>query len=268
MKQSVFNQFRAIIHQTSGIALSEKKETLLSSRIAKRMRALGLIEADAYLDLVQRDATGTELEFLLDAISTNTTHFFREPAHFKFLAEQIFKARREQNSEQVRVWSAASSSGEEPYSIAMVAKETLDLPRTEFRLLATDISVDVLKKALRGQYREHQFRECPPMLRTRYFVKSQERNGPIWTIAEEIKNMVLFKKLNLRSPTWPLKGEFEVIFCRNVMIYFDQEFRQTLVDRFSDYLTNSGYLFVSHSESLSGIKHGLKKVASSVYQKV
>ena len=264
MDKGVFDQFRSLVYRETGISLGEGKDSLLSSRVLKRLRALNLRDEAEYLKIIESDASGEELKRLVDVISTHTTHFYRESAHFDFLKNEIFSRWQKERPREARVWSAACSSGEEPYSIAMLARRDLDLKQIDFKLLATDVSMEILKKALSGRYGAGQLRELPADLRQSFIRESADGS---MQVVPEICRMVLFKQLNLIKFPWPLKGPFDVIFCRNLMIYFDARTRGQLTQNFSRLLRGGGYLFVSHSESLAGVGCGLKKVGSSVYQK-
>lgn len=266
MEQQVFDSFRKLIYRESGIHLSERKRTLLSSRIGKRLRRLGIDCEKRYLEIIQTDASGEELRELLEAISTNTTHFYREPKHFEFLTQEIFP-RYASGTSALRIWSAASSSGEEPYSIAIAAKEQPQLERTKVRILGTDICTQVLRRAVAGSYPEQQLRELPQDLKLRYFTKVNDEDDIRWKIDPAIQAMVLYRQHNLIKFPWPQGMLFDVIFCRNLMIYFDDRLSEQLVNAFYDRVAEGGYFFVSHSETLSRIKHPFKRISSSIFQK-
>jgi chemotaxis protein methyltransferase CheR len=248
-----------IAYEIAGIQLREGKEGLVRSRLAKRLRALGLASYDDYLARVAADAG--ELSQMVDALTTNKTNFFREPAHFDFLRDRLLPAL---GPRPVRVWSAGCSTGEEPYTLAMVLRDALpEAALRETRVLATDISPRVLAHARAGRYAEAVAEEVPAELRRRHFTRAP---GGAWDAGPGLRALIAFARLNLMG-AWPMRGPFDAIFCRNVMIYFDKPTQQTLVARFLELLAPGGYLFVGHSESLSGIAHGYTYVQPAVYRR-
>ncbi|MCC6220335.1 MAG: protein-glutamate O-methyltransferase CheR [Deltaproteobacteria bacterium] len=267
MKESVFNNFKDLIAKESGIALTSEKKALLTTRIGKRLRKLGLNDAEEYLNIIQTDRSGAELERLIDAISTNVTHFFREISHFHFL-ENLLSEWRMQGKRKARVWCAASSTGEEPYSIAMTAAEVLDLNSFNFKLLASDICIDVLQKASLGVYETSRLKDVPQQMKSAYFsVHSNSHGEKLYKVKPHIRNLVTFKRINLSSFPLPLSGPIDVIFCRNVMIYFKLDLRAKLINEYYRLLTPGGYLVVGHSENLLGIQHEFISLKNTVYQK-
>lgn len=266
MKKRVFNELRSIVYDNCGISLSESKVALVTARVNKRMRKLNLAEAEDYLSFLKSDRTGAELIQFLDVISTNTTYFFRESEHFQFLAEEL-KNWSAKGQRRFRLWSAASSSGEEPYSIAMVINETLKGPGYNVKLLATDISTDILAKAKAGSYDKERVAKIPRYLLTRYFQKVENEGRAEYVARAELKNLIAFRRLNLSSPPFPMKGPLDIVFCRNVMIYFDKIVRGRLVNDIHRLLKPGGFLIVGHSESLAGLDTPFKTVRPSIYVK-
>lgn len=266
MERKIFNQLREIIYQASGIALSEKKESLVAARIGKRMRALGIELPKDYLEIVKADKTGGEIIEMLDAISTNVTSFFREPNHFLFV-DAAFKKWLDQGQKSFRFWSAASSTGEEPYTLAMVLKEVLTKQKADVKILGTDISTRVLQVCRKGLYREEKMASVPPSMRDRYADRKLIDGVPCYAIKPELKQMVSFGRLNLSKPPFPMNGPFDVVLCRNVMIYFDDEVRKRLLGEIYRLLKPGGYLLVGHAESLTGMLSDFKTVKPSVYVK-
>ena len=265
MDKETFNKFRHIVYEKSGITLREGKEALVTARVGKRMRALGLDDHKKYLEHVLKDETGNEIVHLLDVISTNVTHFFREPEHFDFLAQQIKTAASRQN--KIRIWCAASSSGEEPYSIAMTFFESSNGFRGDFKILATDISTKVLKHAIEGIYAHSKIDKIPPILLDRYFERVAAGEHYKYKVKKSLSNAVKFARLNLSKPPFPMSGPFDLVFCRNVMIYFDNEVRKKLLNEVYRLLKPGGYLIVGHAESLTGMLCNLKSVKPSIYIK-
>jgi chemotaxis protein methyltransferase CheR len=266
LDRAVFDRFRQIVYSASGISLNEKKEALVSARVAKRMRALGISDHGAYLAHVEDDTSGEEIVLLLDAISTNLTHFFRENHHFEILRTQM-EQWIAQGQRRFRFWSAGCSTGEEPYSIAMTVSESTTGGGFDTRILATDLSTRVLHKCLEGVYEEKRVKDVPPMLRQKYFEKSGTGQNATFRVKEILRKTILFKRLNLSVVPYPMQGPMDAIFCRNVMIYFDNEVRRILLQEFFRLLKPGGYLFVGHAESLTGILSGFRSVMPSVYIK-
>lgn len=266
MDRSVFNQLRDIIYQTSGISLSDKKEPLVSARIGKRMTALGINNPKAYLTLIKSDKTGEEIIQMLDAISTNVTSFFRETSHFKFI-ETVLKKWLDMGYHKFRFWSAASSTGEEPYTLAMVVKEAVANRNVDLRILGTDICTRVLEECKNGIYRADKMEAVPPLLRDKYAEKKTKDGVSYHQMKPEIKKMLSFGRLNLSKPPFPMNGPFDIVLCRNVMIYFDNEVRQRLLNEIFRLLKPGGFLVVGHAESLTGIISEFKAVKPSIYTK-
>ena len=264
-----FETIRALVRRVAGISLGDGKRDLVRSRLNKRLRVLGLESYDQYLELVEGERETGELTHLLDAISTNVTHFFREPAHFEFLAELLAaraeRVRAGRADKRLRIWSAGCSSGEEPYTIAMTACEALgDLQGWDVRILATDISTNVLEKAKRGVYPPEAVARMSRPLVSKYFERPAA--GGV-AVKPALRRLVHFGRLNLMGP-WPMKGPFDAIFCRNVMIYFEKSTQAELVGRYGGLLAPDGVLFIGHSENLTGFAHGFRSVRPTVYRRV
>ncbi|MCB0311255.1 MAG: protein-glutamate O-methyltransferase CheR [Bdellovibrionales bacterium] len=267
MEQKVFERLRQVIYKESGISLSSEKKQLLQNRIQKRIRALKFQNERQYLDLIElHDVDGSELVHLIDAISTNLTFFFRERPHFD-LFEKLLKQWDQEKRGEIKCWCAAASSGEEPYSIAITAAECLHPNRASLKLLASDICTTVLNKALHGVYEPQQLKDVPNEIKQKYFDRIQIENQTNFRVKSQLSKSILFKKLNLSRFPYPLKGPFDLIFCRNVMIYFDNGLRTQLVENFTKLLKPGGYLFVGHAESLSNIEHQLESVQTAVYRR-
>ena len=267
MDAQQFQRFCDIAYSTAGIKLRDGKEALVSARVANRLRALGLSTAGEYLALLEADSTGSELVSFLDAISTNFTSFYREPTHFKRLTE-FLAYHVEQGKKRLRVWCAASSSGEEPYTLAMTIDQALVGTSVDWKILATDISTKILATAQAGIYDESTLKDVPRGLLGQYFTVSDERgsSGRRWQVNDSLRRKVVFKRLNLARPPYPMPGPIDVVFCRNVMIYFDESVRQGLVREIDRLLTDDGLVCIGHSESLSGLQTRLTIVEPSVYQ--
>ena len=266
MDKRTFDRFRKIVLDLSGISLSDQKEALVSARVGKRMRSLEIATHEAYIDYITKDSTGQELVHLIDAISTNVTSFFRENDHFTFLADILSKWYAE-GQRRFRIWSAASSTGEEPYSLAITLLENLDPRSVDMRILATDISTRVLELCRLGRYGKERMKTVPAALRSQYFDRISDNGQTLYSAKKALRNLVLFRRLNLSTPPFPMKGPLDVVFCRNVMIYFDTDVRTKLLNDVHRLLKPGGYLMVGHAESLTGIACKLKTVKPSIYRK-
>jgi len=265
LTEAQFNAISSLVKNLAGINLTDAKKELVRARLAKRLRKLGLATFDDYVEYLQGDTTGAELVAMLDVLSTNTTYFFREAKHLEWLRQDILPRLTAQR--RVRIWSAGCSSGEEPYSIAIVLLEAIpDLADWDAAILATDLSTEVLARARRAIYPASRLREVPPMLLGRHFTLIATKPERTYRVNDPVRRLVHFARLNLMG-RWPMKGPFDVIFCRNVMIYFDRPTRQELIARFHSILAPGGTLFIGHSESLTGISHSFRYVLPTVYRK-
>ncbi len=269
MNATVFRALRDLAYQQAGIHLGDEKVPLVSARVGKRLTALGLPDERAYLDFLKADRTGAEMVQFLDVISTNFTSFFREPRHFEQLQRAIARWAG-QGQQRFRLWCAAASSGEEPYTLAMVLDETLSASRADWRVLCTDISTKVLAMAQAGQYHGKQLAPVRKELVSRHFSRLpgvDKAGDTVYQASDALKAHLTFKRLNLAQPPFPMKGPLDVIFCRNVMIYFDTPVRQALVSAMEGLLRPGGYLMVGHAESLNGLRTGLEVIEPSTYRK-
>ncbi|MHB1673432.1 MAG: CheR family methyltransferase [Acidobacteriaceae bacterium] len=260
-----FATVAALAREQFGLELGAGKEQLASVRLEKLMRKLGFTTFRDYYRHVQGDRTGEALVELIDVLTTNHTSFFREPAHFDFLVQRVFAEYEE--SGPMCIWSAASSTGEEPYTIALTAREHLGAQSLRLpRILATDISTRVLETARKGMYRADRFQDgVAPWLR-KHLMRGEGRWEGWYRMRPEILSMVEFRRVNLIEPL-PEMGRFTVIFCRNVMIYFSRATQEQVVGRLVECLEPGGYLFVGHSESLTGMQHGLQQIQPAIYRK-
>jgi len=270
MTEDEFRRISALVKRLCGINLRTGKQELVKARLGKRLRELGLSDFEQYLDHVERDETGDELTVMLDSLSTNVTSFFREPPHFAYLRERILPrltAERMSLGRRLRVWSAGCSSGEEVYSVAICVHEGIpDLERWDAKILATDLSTQMLARVREGVYDEHGLRDVAPALQTKYFRFVDTEAGPRYRVANCIRRLVHVARLNLTG-LWPMHGPFDLIVCRNVMIYFDRPTQAELVSRFDTLLRPGGTLFVGHAESLAGVPHNLRYIQPAVYEK-
>lgn len=262
MKAQTFKRFCNIAYDRAGIRISPTKVSLVEARVAKRLRHLRIDTADEYLRFLEADATGEELVAFIDVMSTNFTHFYREPAHFELLRERVSKWVHQDGVRKLRFWCAASSTGEEPYTMAMTILDALDGCSCDVRILATDISTRVLKIAAAGCYERRQIMALPSHYRTQYFVDGEQDDEVI--VTPEVRRYVVFKRLNLAKPPFPMRGPLAAVFLRNVLIYFDQPVRQRLVDAIGSLLASDGMLLIGQSENISGVKTELVPERPSV----
>lgn len=267
MDTETFDEFRRVVYAKSGISLGPTKEALVSARVSKRLRALQLPDAETYLAFLKQRGNEDEYIHLIDAISTNVTSFFREASHFDFMTQALSKWLA-QGQRKFTIWCAAASTGEEPYSIAMTAFEAFDGQNAQLRILATDISTNVLKQCKIGVYKADKVESVPPMLRHRYFEKIKGGGAAgHYGVTDALKAPITFNRLNLSVTPFPMKGPMDIIFIRNVMIYFDNDTRRKLLDEAHRLLKPNGYLIVGHSEGLTGMVSNFTLVKSSVYRK-
>jgi len=260
-----------LVYQHSRIHLGPDKQPMLANRLRKRLRVLGLISYDDYCAVLRSGQGPDEIEQLVDLISTNHTRFFREPEHFTFLTNRILPElapRLAAAGSPLRVWSAAASSGEEPYSLAIVLAEFFHEPASvDWQVEASDISHRMLEEAERGIYPLDARHALPPELLRRYFQRGVGDHAGYCRVKAELRKRVRFQRINLFQAEYPVPKDQHVIFCRNVMIYFDPASRATLVHKFTRQLAPGGFLVIGHSESLMGIRHDLKPVRQSVFRK-
>ncbi len=271
LTEKEFRQISDLVHDRCGINLHDGKKELVRARLAKRLREGGFRTFSDYLKHVSEDTTGREFSILVDSLSTNLTKFFREDQHFDYLREtllpRVLAAKQNRHELRLRAWSAGCSSGEEPYSIAIVLLEALrDRSRWDVKLLATDVSTRILQQAQNGLYDTQRIAPIPVPLRSKYLVRMRERGADVYGVADNLRRIIIFRHLNLMED-WPIKGPLDFIFCRNVMIYFDKPTQGRLINRFYDLLAPGGVLFTGHSESLTGIKHNFQYVQPTIYTK-
>ncbi len=260
LSQQDFIGFRRMIFDAAGIHLSDAKKSLVSGRLAKRLGQRGVLSYGDYLNLVHKDAK--ERQVAVDLLTTNETYFFREPQHFDFLAQHIAPGLKGRSS--IRVWCAASSTGEEPYSIAMTLAEALGHRR--FEILASDISTRVLDTARKGLYPLEDAENIPRGMRARHCLKGIGNQAGWFLIDKPLRDRVRFEQINLNARL-PDLGEFDIIFLRNVMIYFNNDTKEALLKRLLPHLHDDGHLFISHSESLHGVTDAMQMIKPSVYCK-
>jgi len=263
LKDNEFQQFQSWLHNTAGISLSPAKKALVAGRLSKRLKHYNLSSYGDYFRLITQKSEATELQVALDLLTTNETHFFREPKHFDYLRQQVLP--KVQPGKTFRVWCAASSSGEEPYSIAMTLSD--GLPSTPWEIIASDISLRVLEKAHSGHYSIARANTIPKPFLAKYCLKGTGAQEGTFLIETKLRSRVQFMQINLNAAL-PKIGEFDMIFLRNVMIYFDIDTKCQVVARMLPLLKPNGLFIVSHSESLNGVTDNLKLISPSIYRKI
>lgn len=267
-----FAKLSSVVNSELGIKMPPAKRTLLESRLQKRLRALGLASYAEYCDLLfKKGGMQTELVHMLDLVTTNKTDFFREAGHFEFLVSTVVPSLMASGGPKVSIWSAGCSTGEEPYTMAMVLGEFARSGRAagfDFAITATDISTRVLEAASRGVYSEDRIAPVPLELRRRYFLRSKDPSKSLVRVSPELRRKIVFSRVNLMDESYEVDGNLDAIFCRNVIIYFDKPTQERLFTKFCEYLRPGGFLFIGHSETLSGFDLPIRKVDSSVYQRL
>jgi len=241
-----FQNIRNLAHAQAGIFLSPKKRDMVYSRIARRLRALGLMDFQQYLEHLEDNED--EAQDFINALTTNLTSFFREAHHFDLLAEQLLSL-ADKHRTPIKIWSSACSTGEEAYSLAMTAVETFGSWTPPVRILATDVDTNVLAQAKRGVYASDRISKLSSERVKNFFVKGKGSHLGMVKVRSQLKDLIHFNSLNLLAPNWPVKGPFDAIFCRNVMIYFDKPTQYKVLERFRPLLLNEGLLYAGHSES-------------------
>lgn len=261
---------RDLIYKETRINLGDSKRELVSARLGKRLRANNLGSYTEYCQLLQSNPNSGELYHLIDAISTNHTFFFREINHFNFLNSNIlpeFASGRFGSSKELKIWSCACSTGEEPYSLAVSLEEFFgNKPGSDWKIQCSDISNRVLDFASKGIYDRERLKNVKPEWMKRYFQKGEKQMEGYYRVRPEISRKLNFQRLNLFAPKYPWYEKFHVIFCRNVMIYFDRDTQQELVGRLAQHLVPGGYLLIGHAESLAGIRHPYQSIKPAIYK--
>lgn len=264
MTEADFQSIVRIAHSQTGIVLSDHKKEMVYSRLARRIRRNQLKSFAQYLEYIRRDPAETN-EFI-NALTTNLTSFFRENHHFEHMLSTSLPDlhRRNQSTKRLRVWSCAASTGEEPYSIAMMLREHGFDHSWDVKLLATDLDSQVLATAKAGRYSEDRVRGMPTKWRDKYL--TQQADGE-WSVNSDIARMISFKRLNLLEK-WPMKGQFDMVFCRNVIIYFDKDTQRVLFDRLANQMASDSWLYIGHSETLHRVTQRYQGLGQTIYRKV
>jgi len=259
--QSEFERIRTLLYQHSGIKLNDSKKDMVYSRLGRRLRATGMKSFQEYLELVEQDE-GNEWEAFINSLTTNLTAFFREPHHFPLLKEHVLSLRKK----PLRLWCSAASTGEEPYTMAMTMIDAFGSYKPPIEIIATDIDTNVLTKARAGIYSLERVEKLPPETLKRFFLKGTGKNNGFVQVRKELRDLISFRTLNLLDEQWPINGTFDVIFCRNVMIYFDKDTQYKILKRFAPMLESHGLLFAGHSESLHHAADFFKLRGNTIYE--
>ena len=256
-----FERVRKLIYQHAGISLSPVKQDMVYSRLARRLRATGKLSFAEYLDALEKNG-GDEWERFVNSLTTNLTSFFREPHHFPIFAEHL---RKLGTSRPIRVWCSAASTGEEPYSIAITVAETFGANTSHVSIFASDLDTNVLATAAKGVYPVERVEKLSPERLRRFFLKGTGAQEGYVAVRPELKQLIQFQRINLLESNWPVKGPIDVIFCRNVMIYFDKPTQYKILSRFAPMMQPEGVMFAGHSESFLHAADLFKSLGKTVY---
>ena len=267
-KDSDFRKLIAIVHDRTGISIAEHKKDMMYGRIARRLRALDLKKFDDYIAFLESDSGEKEINDFVNAVTTNLTKFFREQHHFDHLRDVAIKnVITNKRDKRLRIWSAGCSSGMECYSIAMTVAETIpDMERWDIRILATDIDSNMLTKGEEGIYKEKEIEDIPAAYQKKYLPCYGEKLSGQHQIVSKLRNICFFKYLNFVDP-WPVNGPFDIIFCRNVVIYFNRETQMQVFSNFERVLAHDGWLYIGHSENLSNVTDKFALIGKTIYRK-
>lgn len=267
-----FKRLSTFIFKEYGIKMPEVKKTMLQSRLHKRLRELNMTNYKDYVDFVfSKEGQGNEVIHMIDVVSTNKTDFFREPVHFDFLHSHVLPEllNRERPNRLIKIWSAGCSSGEEPYTLAMsISEYMLEHPGFDYSIFATDISSRILKSAVDAIYKENRVEMLPIQLKKRYLLKSKDRINPTVRIVPDLRRRVSFQRLNFMDNTYNVPENFDIIFCRNVLIYFDRETQEKVINKLCTKLKPDGFFFLGHSESITNFDVPLKQLKPTIFRKI
>ena len=258
-----FRRIRSLIYKRAGITLADSKEEMVYSRIARRLRATGYRDFGTYLDQLEGGAMEEEWEAFTNALTTNLTSFFREAQHFPILAEH---AKKKRGNGTFTVWCSASSTGEEPYSIAITLCEAFNSMRPPVQIIATDIDTNVLKTAANGIYSNDKVEKMSHDRLRKFFLNGKGKHEGMVRARQELRDLITYRQLNLLGSSWPIEGPFDVIFCRNVMIYFDKPTQGKILSRFAPLMKPDGLLFAGHSENFTYVTNAFKLTGKTVYK--
>jgi chemotaxis protein methyltransferase CheR len=260
-----FEKLKGLVFEHTGITLGDEKKQLTYSRYSKRLRALGITDFNDYIDIIS-SGDESELPFFISAITTNFTSFFRENHHFEFLVNEVSRLIKIKKS--VRIWSAGCSSGEEPYSMAMSLLHGVQgIETADVKILATDLDTAILATASRGIYSDERFDNANDSIVNPWIKRGKGENSGFVMIHPKVREMITYRQLNLLGQ-WPIKTSFDIIFCRNVVIYFSKDVQRALFDRFSKNQSKGGKLMIGHSENLAGVCDSYRLIGRTIYEKI
>jgi len=264
-----FQRLATFIQDYSGIKMPANKRTMLEGRLRRRMRATRIADVNAYCHyLFEEDGMDAEVIHLINAVTTNKTEFFREPAHFDFLVAKGLPALAAKGKREIKIWSSACSTGAEPYTLAMVMDEFCEAQRgLDYSILCTDICTEVLDQAIAGRFSEQMIEPVSTARRQRYVMRSRDASRSEVRIKPHLRSKLSFGRLNLMDDAYPIETGLDIIFCRNILIYFDKPTQAKVLSRLCDHLAPGGYLFLGHSESIVGIDLPVVQIANTVFQR-
>jgi chemotaxis protein methyltransferase CheR len=264
-----FLRLSNFIQSNYGIKMPPAKKSILQGRLHKRLRKLQITDFKTYVDYVFSEKGKDEIIHMMDVVSTNKTDFYREPVHFEILKEVILPDIYNKNIKKINVWSAGCSSGEEPYTIAIVLNDfKLKKQGFDYQIIATDISTQMLKTGADAIYPKERIEMIPLDIKKRYFLKSKDRTKPKVRIVKELRNKVKFQRLNFMDNIYKINESFDIIFCRNALIYFERQNQEAVINKLSNKLNTGGYFFLGHSESITNMNVPLKALQPTIYVKI
>lgn len=272
LTEEEFDKLSRFIYKESGIKMPPVKKVMLQSRLQKRLRELNMTNFKDYINYVfNKDGLNGEIIHMLDVVSTNKTDFFREPIHFDFLSNAVLPEfyNTRSGSRTIKVWSAGCSSGEEPYTLAIVLSNFAESnPGFDYSIIGTDISTQILQKAVNAVYKEERVANIPIDTKRKYFLRSKDRVEPTVKVVSDLRKRVRFGRLNFMEPSYNISDTFDVLFCRNVLIYFDRETQEKVIQKLCEKLKPNGYFFLGHSESIMNMDVPLKQVKPTIFQRL
>lgn len=266
-----FKRLSEFIYREYGIKMPPAKKVMLQGRLQKRLRELDITSFREYVDYVFSAQGQDEVIHMMDVVSTNKTDFFREPVHFEFLAQEVVPhfGRATEFRYPLKIWSAGCSSGEEPYTIAIILMECKEkFPALDFHILGTDISTRILQTAIDAIYKENRIEGIPLQILKKYFLRSKDRTNPTVRLIPEIRRKVTYMRLNLMESVYPVPDIYDVIFCRNVLIYFDRPTQERVINKLCMHLKPGGFFFLGHSESVTGMVVPLRQIKPTIFVKI
>lgn len=269
LKEKEFEKLSAFIFSNYGIKMPLAKKIMLQSRLQKRLRHLGIESFERYIEYVFSEKGAEEIIHMMDVVSTNKTDFFREPTHFEFMTDTILPELFERKQSSIKIWSAGSSSGEEAYTIAMVIEEYMTAhSRINYEIYGADISTDMLQKAINGVYKMEKVFNIPETYKKRYLLKSKDPQQKLVRIKPHLRSKVHFFRLNLMDSVYKAPNDFDIVFCRNTLIYFERDTQESVINKLCTHLKPGGYFILGHSESITNMNVPLKNIKPTIFRKL